>query len=53
MIIIFILTEDTSLPMVWTDKYTILMLLLLLIHIIVIIIFRRKEKEDKEDKGEY
>lgn len=53
MIIIFILTEDTSLPMVWTDKYTILMLLLLLIHIIVIIIFRRKEKENKEDKGEY
>ena len=53
MIIIFILTEDTSLPMVWTDKYTILMLLLLLIHIVVIIIFRRKEKEDKEDKGEY
>ena len=53
MIIIFILTEDTSLPMVWIDKYTILMLLLLLIHIVVIIIFRRKEKEDKEDKGEY
>ena len=48
-IIIFIFTEDMSLPMVFTDKWTFLMILLLIIEIINIFIIRQQSKGEEND----
>lgn len=48
-IIIFILTEDMSLPMVLTDKWTFLMILLLIIEIVNIFIIRQQSKGEEND----
>ena len=48
-IIIFIFTEDMSLPMVLVDKWTLLMILLLIIEIVNIFIIRRKSKGEESD----
>ena len=48
-VIIFIFTEDMSLPMQWTDKYTILMAIILILQIIGLIII--KKKEDQQDNN--
>ena len=48
-IIIFIFTEDMTLPMVLTDKWTILMILLLIVEIINIFIIRQQSKGEEED----
>lgn len=48
-IIIFIFTEDITLPMVYTDKWTILMILLLIVEIINIFIIRQQSKGEEED----
>lgn len=48
-VIIFIFTEDMSLPMQWTDKYTILMAIILVLQIIGLIII--KKKEDQQDNN--
>ena len=45
-IIIFIFTEDITLPMVLTDKWTILMVIFTIIEIINIFIIKRKSKEE-------
>lgn len=48
-IILFIFTEDMTLPMVFTDKWTILMILLLIIEIINIFVIRQQSKGEKDD----
>jgi hypothetical protein len=48
-IIAFILTEDMSLPMVYTDKWTLLMILLLIIEIVNIFIIRQQSKGEEND----
>ena len=48
-IIIFILTEDMSLPMVLVDKWTLLMILLLIIEIVNIFIIRQQSKGEESD----
>ena len=48
-IIIFIFTEDMTLPMVYTDKWTIIMILLLIIEIINIFIIRQQSKGEKDN----
>lgn len=48
-VIAFILTEDMSLPMVLTDKWTFLMILLLIIEIINIFIIRRQSKGEEDN----
>lgn len=48
-IIIFILTENMSLPMVLTDKWTFLMILLLIIEIVSIFIIRQQSKGEEND----
>ena len=47
--IIFIFTEDMTLPMVYTDKWTILMILLLIVEMINIFIIRQQSKGEEED----
>ena len=48
-VIVFILTEDMSLPMQWTDKYTILMAIILILQIIGLIIIRKKKQQDNNN----
>ena len=48
-VIAFILTEDMSLPMVLTDKWTFLMILLLIIEIVNIFIIRRQSKGEEDN----
>lgn len=48
--IVFLLTEDITLPMVLVDKWTIVMIVILLINIIIAILSRRKEKENEEEE---
>lgn len=50
--IIFLITEDTTLPMKLTDEWTILMIVILIINIIIAILSRRKiKKEEDEEKA--
>ena len=49
-IIVFILTEDMTLPMVLIDKWTILMAIFTIVEIINIFIIRHKSKEEDEDE---
>ena len=48
-IIIFIFTEDMTLPMVYTDKWTFLMILLLIVEIINIFIMKQQSKGEEDD----
>ena len=48
-IIAFILTEDMSLPMVLTDKWTFLMILLLIIEIVNIFIIRHQSQGEEDN----
>lgn len=49
-IIVFILTEDMTLPMILIDKWTILMAIFTIVEIINIFIIRNKSKEEDEDE---
>ena len=49
-IIVFILTEDMTLPMILIDKWTILMAIFTIVEIINIFIIRHKSKEEDEDE---
>lgn len=51
-VIIFLITEDITLPMVLVDKWTILMIIILIINIIITIFSRKKEKEKEEIEEE-
>lgn len=49
-IVVFILTEDMTLPMIFIDKWTILMAIFTIVEIINIFIIRHKSKEENEDE---
>jgi len=49
-IIAFILTEDMTLPMIWVDMWTILMVAIAVVQIIVMIAARRRKANGKNDK---
>lgn len=48
-IIVFILTEDMSLPMILTDKWTLCMILLLIIEVVNIWIVKKQSQREEED----
>ena len=48
-VITFILTEDMSLPMVFTDKWTLLMAVILIVDIIVAILAHKTKKDADDD----
>ena len=50
-IIIFILTEDMTLPMQLVDKWTLLMVVILIIQIIVAIFAKKKKDEEEGDEA--
>lgn len=50
--IIFLITEDITLPMVLVDKWTILMIIILIINIIITILSRKKEEKKEEIEEE-
>ncbi len=47
-IIAFILTEDMTLPMIWTDKWTILMAAIAFVQAVVLAIVKKQSKDDEE-----
>ena len=47
--IIFLLTEDMSLPMVWVDQWTVLMICTFVLQLIVGFLSRHKENEIEEE----
>lgn len=51
-VIVFLITEDITLPMVLVDKWTILMIIILIINIIITILSRKKEEEKEETEEE-
>ena len=51
--IVFILTEDMRNPMVWTDRYTIIMIVILILNLILAVLTgQKKEKEEEEETRE-
>ena len=48
-IVLFILTEDITLPMVLVDKWTLIMVILFLIEIINIFIVKTHSKQNNEE----
>ncbi len=48
-IIVFILTEDMSLPMVFVDKWTLLMVIIAVIQIVIAVLSMRNREEPDED----
>ncbi|WP_066739814.1 MBG domain-containing protein [Christensenella minuta] len=52
-IIAFILTENIWNPMVWTDKWTLLMAVIAVVQVVVAVFTKksRKDKEDEEPEG--
>ena len=51
-VIAFILTEDMSLPMQWTDKWTLLMIIILIVQLIVTLLSKKTKKDDDEEEEE-
>ena len=51
-IIIFIFTENMSLPMIWVDKWTLLMVLIFIVQFLIMILCKHKEEEIEEDEEE-
>lgn len=49
-ILVFIHTEDITLPMQFVDKYTIIMIILAIISTVLTILSRHNKKEDTEGK---
>jgi len=49
-IILFLLTEDMSMPMVYYDKWTIAMAFILFVELIVAIAAKKKEEDDEDDR---
>ena len=47
-IIIFILTENLTQPMIWYDKWTILMAVLMIVNIILAVIASQKNRDEEE-----
>ena len=51
-VITFILTEDMSLPMVLTDKWTLLMVVILLVDVVVAVFTKKSTKDAEENQDE-
>jgi len=51
-VILFILTEDMTQPMVLTDKWTILTAIFTLIGIVLVIVTRNRKKDDEDENKE-
>ena len=49
MLIVFFLTEDMSLPMIWVDKWTILMVVMTIIQAGIMFMSRKKYEDEDED----
>ena len=49
-IILFIMTEDMSLPMILIDRWTLPMVLILIITIVLAVLTKNKKKEEEEDE---
>ena len=51
-VIAFVLTEDIRLPMVLTDKWTLLMMAILVVNLVLAYFTRNREKKGEDDKPE-
>jgi hypothetical protein len=51
-VILFILTEDMTNPMVFTDQWTIWMAVIALLNVIVAFFSKKKEQDEDEDNGQ-
>ena len=51
-VIVFIRTEDMRLPMVYTDRYTLLMVIILVVSLLLAIVTRNRKKEKEESYGQ-
>lgn len=50
-IIVFIFTEDMTLPMIFIDKWTILHVIITLVQIVVMVLCKKKKDENDEDEN--
>ena len=50
-IIVFIFTEDMTLPMIFVDKWTILHVVIALVQIVVMVLCKKKKDENDEDEN--
>ena len=50
-IIVFILTEDMTLPMIFVDKWTILHVVIALVQVVVMVLCKKKKDENDEDEN--
>ena len=50
-IIVFIFTEDMTLPMIFVDKWTILHAVIALVQIVVMVLCKKKKDENDEDEN--
>ena len=52
MMFIFAITEDITLPMQFTDKFTLLMIIIFIIHVLMSIIWHNWKNEDSSTEGD-
>ena len=50
-IIVFIFTEDMTLPMIFVDKWTILHVVIALVQVVVMVLCKKKKGENDEDEN--
>ena len=50
-VIVFFVTEDMSMPMVMTDKWTLLMVVMAVINLVVLAVGRKFKQDDDKDQG--
>ena len=50
-IIVFIFTEDMTLPMIFVDKWTILHAVIALVQVVVMVLCKKKKDENDEDEN--
>ena len=48
-VITFVFTENIRLPMMLTDRWTILMLVIMIINILLAVFIKNKDKEENKD----
>lgn len=50
-IIVFIFTEDMTLPMIFVDKWTILHVVIALVQVVIMVLCKKKKDENDEDEN--
>ena len=50
-IIVFIFTEDMTLPMIFVDKWTILHVVIALVQVVVMVLCKKRKDENDEDEN--